>query len=101
MDNASAAELSSEHSAVSVDMETAAVAEEATDHKLPFIEIRVITDVVGESGGVNLYYCLKPLSGERLAVVMKRVIAALASSSGGSSLHTQTKCKNAPAAGKS
>ena len=99
MDNASAAELSSKHSAVGVDMETAAVAEEAADHKLPFVGIRVITDVVGEQGGVNMYYCLKPLSGERLGVVMKKVIAALASPTSGEvpSAQTQTKCKSASA----
>ncbi|HEY2104468.1 MAG TPA: 5'-methylthioadenosine/S-adenosylhomocysteine nucleosidase [Candidatus Binataceae bacterium] len=98
MDTASAAELSSKHSAVSVDMETAAVAEEAADHKLPFIGIRVITDVVGEQGGVNLYYCLKPLSGQRLGVVMKKVVAVLASpsSGNGSSAQEQTKCKSGP-----
>ncbi|HEV3111748.1 MAG TPA: 5'-methylthioadenosine/S-adenosylhomocysteine nucleosidase [Candidatus Binataceae bacterium] len=102
MDNASAAELSSKHAAVGVDMETAAVAEEAADHRLPFIGIRVITDVVGEQGGVNLYYCLKPLSGQRLGMVMKKVIAALASpfSGGVSSAKAQTKCKSAPAPGK-
>jgi adenosylhomocysteine nucleosidase len=103
MDKASAAELTSEHSAVSVDMETAAVAEEAADHKVPFIGIRVITDVVGEPGGVNLYYCLKPLAGARLAMVMKRVIAAVASPSspGASSARAQPKCKMAPAPGNS
>jgi adenosylhomocysteine nucleosidase len=103
MDKGSAAELTSQQSAVSVDMETAAVAEEAADHKLPFIGIRVITDVVGEPGGVNLYYCLKPLAGARLAVVMKKVIAALASPSsvGSSSAQAKIKCKTAPAPGKS
>jgi adenosylhomocysteine nucleosidase len=99
MDPAAAAQLSSQHSAVSVDMETAAVAEEAADHKLPFIGIRVITDVVGQQGGVNLYYCLKPLAGARLDVVMKRVLAALAAPISGTAAPAQveTKCKIAPA----
>lgn len=91
MDTASAAELSSKHSAVGVDMETAAVAEEAADHQLPFVGIRVITDEVGDQGGVNLYYCLKPLSGERLGMVMKKVLSALASPRAESS--SVTRCK--------
>jgi len=89
-----AAQLSSQHSAVGVDMETAAVAEEAADHRLPFIGIRVITDVVGDPNGANLYFCLRPLSGERLAVVMKRVLAALASPSAGASSAQRTECKS-------
>ena len=93
-----AARLSSQHSAVGVDMETAAVAEEAADHGLPFVGIRVITDVVGDPNGANLYFCLKPLSGERLAVVTKRVLAALASSSSGlSRTPARIECKSAPA----
>ncbi|HKD67424.1 MAG TPA: 5'-methylthioadenosine/S-adenosylhomocysteine nucleosidase [Candidatus Binataceae bacterium] len=96
---AAAAQLSEQHAAVGVDMETAAVAEEAADHRLPFIGIRVVTDVVGDTHGVNLYYCLKPLSGERLAIVMKRVIAALGSPpSGAASAQAKVECKTAPAA---
>jgi adenosylhomocysteine nucleosidase len=92
---AAAAQLSSQHSAVGVDMETAAVAEEAADHRLPFIGIRVITDVVGDLNGANLYFCLKPLSGARLAVVMKRVLTALASPSSGARSAQRTECKSA------
>ena len=94
IDAASATQLSSQHSAVSVDMETAAVAEEAADHKLPFVGIRVITDVVGESGGANTYFCLLQLSGARLALVMKRILSALALPRPGAlSEKPPTKCK--------
>jgi adenosylhomocysteine nucleosidase len=97
---AAAAQLSSQHSAVGVDMETAAVAEEAADHRLPFVGIRVITDVVGDPDGANLYFCLRPLSGQRLAVVMKRVLAALASSSSAvSPPPAKIECKSALAQG--
>jgi adenosylhomocysteine nucleosidase len=96
---AAAAQLSLRHAAVGVDMETAAVAEEAADHKLPFVGIRVITDVVGDTNGANLYFCLKPLSGERLAVVMKKVLSALASPSSGASSVQRTQCKSAAVAG--
>jgi adenosylhomocysteine nucleosidase len=64
--------------AVSVDMETAAVAQEAADHGLPFLGVRVIADMVGGPEGESLYYCLKPQSGPRLASVVARILPALA-----------------------
>jgi len=70
--------LVSEDGALSVDMETAAVAQEAADHGLPFVGVRVIADLVGGVEGESLYYCLKPQSGPRLAAVMARVLPAVA-----------------------
>jgi adenosylhomocysteine nucleosidase len=70
--------LASSDQAVGVDMETAAVAQEAADHSLPFLGIRVIADMVGGTEGESLYYCLKPQSGPRLAAVMARVLPAVA-----------------------
>jgi nucleoside phosphorylase len=70
--------LAASDQAVGVDMETAAVAEEAADHGLPFLGVRVIADMVGGVEGEALYYCLKPQSGPRLAAVMARLLPAVA-----------------------
>jgi nucleoside phosphorylase len=56
-----------------VDMETAAVAQEAANVGLPFLGIRVVAD----SLSYDVYFCLKPAAGERLAAVMKRVLPSL------------------------
>lgn len=77
-DPALAAELAARDGAASVDMETAAVAQEAADHGLPFLGVRVVSDVVGGPDGDALYYCLKPFSGPRLAAVMAAVLPAIA-----------------------
>ena len=79
VDPSFAAKLARERRAVSVDMETAAVAQEAADHGLPFIGVRVIADVMGASTSASLYDCLKPLAGPRLAEVMANVLSALGS----------------------
>ncbi len=70
--------LAGREGAVSVDMETAAVAQEAADHGIPFLGVRVIADMVGGSEGESLYYCLKPQSGPRLAAVLARILPAVA-----------------------
>lgn len=57
-----------------VDMETAAVAEEARNAGLPFLGIRVVADALS----YNVYFCLKPAAGLRLAEVARRVLPALA-----------------------
>lgn len=73
-----AAELSRRDGAASVDMETAAVAQEAADEGVPFLGVRVISDLVGGPEGDALYYCLKPQSGPRLAAVLQAVLPAIA-----------------------
>ena len=73
-----AQELVTRDQAVSVDMETAAVAQEAADHGLPFVSVRVIADMVGGPEGESLYYCLKPQSGPRLAAILAKVLPAIA-----------------------
>jgi adenosylhomocysteine nucleosidase len=70
--------LAARDGALSVDMETAAVAQEAADHGLPFLGVRVIADMVGGPEGESLYYCLKPQSGPRLAAVLARILPAVA-----------------------
>ena len=70
--------LAARDGAVSVDMETAAVAQESADHGLPFLGVRVIADMVGGPEGESLYYCLKPQSGPRLAAVLARILPAVA-----------------------
>jgi adenosylhomocysteine nucleosidase len=65
---------------VAVDMETAAVAEEAANNEVPFVAVRVISDVVnGENE--DLYYCLKPFAGPRLTEVMEMILLGLESGS--------------------
>jgi adenosylhomocysteine nucleosidase len=59
-----------------VDMETAAVAEEAANAKLPFLGVRVVAD----SLSYDVYFCLKPAAGARLAEAMRRVLPAVGSS---------------------
>lgn len=78
IDVALGATLLESRNAVAVDMETAAVAEEAADRQLPFVAVRIVGDVVGSGDNESLYYCLKPLAGPRLAETMRRVIPALA-----------------------
>lgn len=73
-----AAELSLRDGAASVDMETAAVAQEAASEGVPFLGLRVVSDVVGGPEGDALYYCLKPQSGPRLAAVLAAVLPAIA-----------------------
>jgi adenosylhomocysteine nucleosidase len=60
-----------------VDMETAAVAEEASNANIPFLGVRVVADTVNGSNE-DLYYCLKPFSGPRLKEVMDRILSGLA-----------------------
>jgi adenosylhomocysteine nucleosidase len=73
-----AAELSTRDGAASIDMETAAVAQEAADQGVPFLGVRVVSDMVGGPDGDALYYCLKPQSGPRLAAVLAEVLPAIA-----------------------
>lgn len=73
-----ALELSTRDGAASVDMETAAVAQEAANHAVPFLGVRIISDVVGGPEGDALYYCLKPQSGPRLAAVLAELLPAVA-----------------------
>lgn len=73
-----ALELSTRDGAASVDMETAAVAQEAANHGVPFLGVRVVSDLVGGPEGDALYYCLKPQSGPRLAAVLAEVLPAAA-----------------------
>jgi nucleoside phosphorylase len=70
-------DLVARHGAVAVDMETAAVAQEAANRGIPFLGVRVLSDVVDRPGGEDLYYCLKPFSGRRLARVMRATLSAL------------------------
>jgi adenosylhomocysteine nucleosidase len=77
-DPALAAELSARDGAASVDMETAAVAQEAASEGVPFLGVRVVSDMVGGPEGDALYYCLKPQSGPRLAAVLAAVLPAVA-----------------------
>ena len=67
-----------------VDMETAAVAEETINSGLPFIAVRVVADMPNGSNE-NLYYCLKPPSGERLHAVIGSILEQLTTSSANSS----------------
>lgn len=60
-----------------VDMETAAVAEETINSGLQFLAVRVVADTPNGSNE-NLYFCLKPLSGERLHAVMASILQRLA-----------------------
>lgn len=77
-DPALAAELATRDEAASVDMETAAVAQEASSAGVPFLAVRVVSDVVGGPEGDALYYCLKPQSGPRLAAVLAAILPAVA-----------------------
>jgi adenosylhomocysteine nucleosidase len=77
-----AAELSSRDGAASVDMETAAVAQEAASEGVPFLGVRVVSDLVGGPDGDALYYCLKPQSGPRLRAVLEAVLPAIAAGAG-------------------
>jgi adenosylhomocysteine nucleosidase len=63
--------------AVAVDMETAAVAQEAATRGLPFLAVRVIADTVGSPFGETLYFCLKPLSGRRLSDVLRAILPVI------------------------
>jgi adenosylhomocysteine nucleosidase len=63
-----------------VDMETAAVAEEAMNSGLPFIAVRVVADLP-DGSNENLYFCLKPLSGERLHAIIGSILERLTTSS--------------------
>jgi adenosylhomocysteine nucleosidase len=72
-----AQKMASRYGAVTVDMESAAVAQEANNNGLPFVGIRIISDSVGGIGGESLYYCLKPYSGPRLSAVMAKALPAL------------------------
>jgi len=67
-----------------VDMETAAVAEETMNSGLQFLAVRVVADMPNGSNE-NLYFCLKPLSGERLHAVMAAVLEQLVTASAHSS----------------
>lgn len=63
-----------------VDMETAAVAEETMNSGLAFIAVRVVADMPNGSNE-NMYYCLKPPSGERLHAVIGSILEQLTISS--------------------
>jgi nucleoside phosphorylase len=54
--------------AATIDMETAAVAQEATVASIPFAAVRVITDVVGR-GGESTFQCSKVPATRRLSAV--------------------------------
>lgn len=62
-----------------VDMETAAVAEETINSGLQFLAVRVVADMPNGSNE-NLYYCLKPPSGERLHEVIGSILRELSTS---------------------
>jgi adenosylhomocysteine nucleosidase len=62
-----------------VDMETAAVAEETINSGLQFLAVRVVADMPN-GANENLYFCLKPLSGERLHAVIASILEQLAAS---------------------
>jgi nucleoside phosphorylase len=76
-DAALGASLVESRDAVIVDMESAAVAEEAADRGIPFVGIRVVGDAVGSPDNESFYYCLKPFAGPRLAETIKKVIPVL------------------------
>jgi adenosylhomocysteine nucleosidase len=76
VDRSVAERLVSERHVQTVDMETAAVAEEASNNRIPFVGVRVVSDVVN-GANEDLYYCLKPFSGARLKQVMQRVLSSL------------------------
>ena len=76
-DPETAERLARERNTVSVDMETAAVAQEAATRQIPFVALRLISDVVSGTGE-SLYYCLKPMASARLRAVMGQVLPALA-----------------------
>ncbi len=75
-----AAELAKTKNVSVVDMETAAVAEETLNSGLQFLAVRVVADMPNGSNE-NLYFCLKPLSGERLHAVMAAILERLAMTS--------------------
>jgi adenosylhomocysteine nucleosidase len=75
-DSAAAQKLVDKTKAATVDMETAAVAQECANRAVPFVALRVVADVVKNSGE-SLYYCLKPFSQTRLASVLARVVPAV------------------------
>jgi nucleoside phosphorylase len=79
-----AARLALERHTVTVDMETAAVAQEAATRQIPFLAVRMVADVVSATGE-SLYYCLMPQARTRLASVMAEVLPALAHALGGGS----------------
>lgn len=76
-DPETAKRLMIDRKAVSVDMETAAVAQEAATRGIPFLAVRLISDVV-DANGEGLYYCLKPMAKVRLRDVMGKVLPAVA-----------------------
>jgi len=77
-DRATASRLSRDMNVSAVDMETAAVAEEAANHGLPFVAVRVVGDTIGNGDNEGLYSCLKPQAGARLREVMGRILTAWA-----------------------
>jgi adenosylhomocysteine nucleosidase len=83
-DPAEAAALAKTKNVSVVDMETAAVAEETINSGLQFLAVRVVADMPNGSNQ-NLYFCLKPLSGERLHAVMDGILQRLAAASTDSS----------------
>jgi adenosylhomocysteine nucleosidase len=72
---AAAAIVQRSHSVI-VDMETAAVAQEANNYGVPFAGIRVTADVVASEGG-TLYECLIPYTGKRLSEVVRAALPIL------------------------
>jgi adenosylhomocysteine nucleosidase len=75
-DRATAQKLSRDMNVSAVDMETAAVAEEAANHGLPFVAVRVVGDTIGNGDNEGLYFCLKPQAGARLHDVMGQILTA-------------------------
>jgi len=78
-----------------VDMETAAVAEETINSGLQFLAVRVVADMPNGSNE-NLYYCLKPPSGERLHAVVGSILAQLAIASTNTSSLTNPTTSTPP-----
>jgi nucleoside phosphorylase len=76
-DPALGASLVESRDAVVVDMESAAVAEEAADRGLPFVGIRIVGDTVWLPENDSLYDCLKPFAGPRLAEAVRKVVPVL------------------------
>jgi adenosylhomocysteine nucleosidase len=96
-DPAVAAMLATTKNASVVDMETAAVAEETINSGVQFLAVRVVADMPNGSNE-NLYYCLKPPSGERLHAVIGSILAQLAIASTNSSAATNPSMSQDPRA---
>lgn len=72
VDSALVARLRDRDGAMAIDMEAAAVAQEALTQRVPFATVRVIADVAGQPESESLYHCVKPQAGKRLEDVLRR-----------------------------